>query len=660
MKSFALETAKIVGTTDSSFWSQNHLFLPGDKEKRLLFGQLLASFSLKAKGEKLAENAEGQPEKQTIDIPSFGKEIISRFHEIYYSSPEKNVLLRLKSSLEALMTEFSSQVELQATAGVVIKGGEGVVGYFALLGKGKVVILRNDQLVTILTGIGEEIKTASGYLRDGDLVTLATQQFFEAIDNNTLKASLTSGQVGQAVESLAPVIHGRKDNSQTAAIVFKIKVESETVEPPEKKEEETPQPVREETEEKPRKKVFANFAIILKNIPFLAKKFLIDFKSQPRVFIRDKGKRARAKKTTLSVAFILIALLLVSIILGSKRKFVLKESQKAKDIFSEGEYKYQQAVSLVELNPLRARSLLNEAKKLIEEGEKEVQEKEEKEKLSGLLKQIETELERAAKEYRLETGEVFLDLGLAKEGFKGDDWDFSEDSLQVLDKEKNTTLEVKIENKAAKVSAGGEKLEKGEKVGASQGRIFVLKKGELVVIDADKGEVIDSQEGKDWGEIIDLVGFGGNAYLLDAVKGTIWKYVRTDKGFSSPSRYLKAESLDFKDSVSLGIDGSVWLLFSDGTIIKFTRGVRDAFLVSGLDKEFKEPEKIYTDENLDNLYILDRKNTRVVVISKDTGEYQAQYIWPGIAGAIDIFASEEEGKILLLTGERIYQIDLKS
>ena len=126
------------------------------------------------------------------------------------------------------------------------------------------------------------------------------------------------------------------------------------------------------------------------------------------------------------------------------------------------------------------------------------------------------------------------------------------------------------------------------------------------------------------------------------------------------TNYLKAESLDLEDAVSMAIDGSVWLLFSDSSIVKFTRGVKDSFVVSGTDANFNAPEKIYTDPDLENLYVLDRKNTRVVVINKETGEYQAQYSWPGLAGAYDLFASEEEKKILLLTGERIYEIPLKT
>ena len=47
-----------------------------------------------------------------------------------------------------------------------------------------------------------------------------------------------------------------------------------------------------------------------------------------------------------------------------------------------------------------------------------------------------------------------------------------------------------------------------------------------------------------------------------------------------------------------------------------------------------------------------------MVFSK-TGEYQAQYVWPGIAGAVDMVASEKLAKIFLLTNSKIYSLDIK-
>ncbi len=45
----------------------------------------------------------------------------------------------------------------------------------------------------------------------------------------------------------------------------------------------------------------------------------------------------------------------------------------------------------------------------------------------------------------------------------------------------------------------------------------------------------------------------------------------------------------------MAIDGSIWVLENDGTILKFTRGKADNFNISGLDKAFSSPAKIFTN-----------------------------------------------------------------
>lgn len=140
--------------------------------------------------------------------------------------------------------------------------------------------------------------------------------------------------------------------------------------------------------------------------------------------------------------------------------------------------------------------------------------------------------------------------------------------------------------------------------------------------------------------------------------GQIWKYLAVDSGLSAKRSYLKGETYDLSEAVSMAIDGAVWVLFKDGTIVKYIQGQKEAFIVAGLDQPFEEPVKIFSSPETENIYVLDKKSTRVVVINKN-GEYHSQYIWPGMAGVKDLAASEELKKIYLLTGEKIFTIEIK-
>ena len=359
------------------------------------------------------------------------------------------------------------------------------------------------------------------------------------------------------------------------------------------------------------------------------------------------------------VAIILIGLLVVSIFFGTKEKTRLTEKKKTDMVLEEVNNKYNQAGSLKEVNPLRAQSLLQESKDLIQQSLIEITKKDEKEKLADLLKKVEKELMILSKEYLVENPKIFIDFQLVKEGFRGEDWSKTDSSsLFVLDSEKVSVLRVDLKTKASQVVAGGDEFKGAMEVGGSPNRIFLLNDNSIQVIDIDGQKLIASKEGENWGQIQQMFAFSGNVYLLDTQKETIWKYIGIDDGLASGKEYLVEPNPKLKEAVSLAIDGSVWVLLKDGEIIKFTRGKEDAFVLTGLDRQFNEPAKIYTDENLDDLYILDIKNTRIVIINKETGEYKEQYVWNGIAGATNITVDEKEAKILLLTGQRIYEIEL--
>ena len=169
--------------------------------------------------------------------------------------------------------------------------------------------------------------------------------------------------------------------------------------------------------------------------------------------------------------------------------------------------------------------------------------------------------------------------------------------------------------------------------------------------------VIEKDE--EWGEIVGLGAFGGNLYLADKA-GMIWRYPVSETGFGSKQKWLgSGVSPDLSEVVSMAIDGSIWLLMRDGKILKFTRGAPDAFGYSGLDKDLDKPQALYSDDEIENLYLLDRGNSRILVLAK-SGEYQGQYLWSGISQASDLVVSETEKKILLLVNDKVYVIEIKS
>jgi len=348
----------------------------------------------------------------------------------------------------------------------------------------------------------------------------------------------------------------------------------------------------------------------------------------------------------------------LSVGLAGRKRQKAKQEAEYQAVLEEVRYKYDEALGLMELNPLRARSLLKDSQGKLESYKAE-QEGEISEEMEEWLGKITEALSQAQREYEVEAADEWFDFGLVKEGFKGSDWELEEKEVMVWDEASKAVVVIDLESKASRIVVGGDKIDSGKLVGLAGDRGMVVSDELVTIVEIEDGEVVDEVGADEWGEIGDAVGFGENLYLLDkSVEGQIWKYLGVKSGLSSKRSYLKGEDYDLSEAVSMAIDASVWVLFSDGTIVKYTRGKKDVFVVSGLDQGLEEPIKIFTSPEVENIYVLDQKSMRVVVISK-TGEYQAQYLWPGMAGVKDVVVREELKKMFLLTGEKVFTIELK-
>ena len=229
----------------------------------------------------------------------------------------------------------------------------------------------------------------------------------------------------------------------------------------------------------------------------------------------------------------------------------------------------------------------------------------------------------------------------------------------VWDGASQTAVLLNLETKAAEIIVSGESLGKAKAIGLTESRGFVVAADKVTLVDTVKQDQVAQVDADGWKNIKVARGFGGNLYLLDsAADSQIWKYLGLDDGLSGKRSYLVGDTFDLSEAVDIAIDGSVWVLFSDGSIVKYTQGKKDAFTVIGLDQPFGEAVKIFTSPEVEHVYVVDRANTRVVVLDK-SGEYVAQYQWSGIAGVKDFVVSEALKKTFFLTGEKVFTIDLK-
>lgn len=600
-----LTMVKIVGSAAGGSWSQTHVFRPDNAAKLASHGELLAAVSFKAKAE--------------VETSSFGSEIIQRLQEIYYSHEAESVLTKLMQACETLAAEWLDQVELEIVAAAVWRD----YLYAAKNAGGQVWLRRGGELVSLLVQPG--LTSVSGRLEAGDVLAIVTSQLGELVPEGSLAAAL--GQNPEAAgESLTAQVHGHENNSRTAAVIVAVEPKAAGLPP-------APRVSR-----------------------WPVWDWLARFKPKKSLVIFAGGRPRRPRRSSLTVAVVLLVIFSFSLLAAGRKRQLEQRQAAAAAVIDEVSFKLEEANNLLTLNPLRAKSLLAESNTRI----KEYKEKEKKsnQEILDLESKITAALEQTQREYSIDAVEWY-DFDLVADGFRGNRWDLSGPEVLVVDPPARQAVLLNLETKAAKVTAAGEPLTGAKSAGLSEARGFIVSQNQVLVVDTAKDKIVAEAAADGWQNITTARGFGSNLYLLDSARESqIWKYLGLDDGLSGKRSYLAGETFDLSAAVDMAIDGSAWVLFSDGTIVKYTQGKKDAFAVIGLDQPFGEAFKIFTNPDVEHLYVIDRSNTRVVVLQK-SGEYRAQYYWSGIAGVKDFAVSEELGKMFFLTGEKVFAVELK-
>ncbi|MDP3888771.1 MAG: hypothetical protein Q8Q24_01875 [bacterium] len=625
MENLSLKLSKIVGTQGQKIWSQVYTFTPQEEEKLKKRGTLVAVFSYVLEEE--------------TETASIGREILQRMQEEYFGEEETPILKRLTLAVRKIAGEFPG---LEITAAVQVKN----LLYLAL-SRGE-VWLKRDELLGRIIKSDKVIVNGSGFLKTGDLLILGTNSFFELISPGVLRGALESSDPQEAVEALTPLVHGQETASGVSAIIGKIeKVEPEFQEVVEEIVEARELPVKDFSSQQDQG------TSLVSRVKGKIPRF-----SLGAVLRRRNSQEVKNRKMFFLVAVILIALLGISLFFGAKKRTDSETLQKYNQTYQEASQLLEQGQALITLNPVQARDLLSQAKEKVNILQAL---KIEKSKTDDLQNGVETAMSKVFKEYQLTDVPVFLDLTLVSPDVKGDQLALSGTYLAILDQQNKRVLGADLGSKSTEILAGGSNLSDTKLITSDSNSVLVLEKDGVAQVQI-KGKNV--QKGKvktdsGWGEIKSLKEFGGNLYLLDTGRDEIWRYSATESGFSSSGQaWFKEPNSNLTKAIAMSIDGSIWVLTSDGKILKYTQGAPVGFTISGLVKPFSNPSVLYTDDSINNLYVSDKGNQRIVVLDK-SGAYQAEYAWSGIADVSDMVVSESGKKILLLSGSKVYGIDLR-
>jgi len=152
--------------------------------------------------------------------------------------------------------------------------------------------------------------------------------------------------------------------------------------------------------------------------------------------------------------------------------------------------------------------------------------------------------------------------------------------------------------------------------------------------------------------------YEGRFYILDTAADQIWRYEPRGAVYpDQPAHYfVVAPPRPLDDALDMAIDGNIYILHADGTILKLLGGNPEPFDVRGLPGDISQPIALAVDPdgNSGIIYVADRGNSRVVVLEPD-GAFQAQLHAGGAFDRLETLAVDEATKRLyVVSGGRLY------
>lgn len=571
-------------------------------------------------------------EKETIN------EATESLRESLKVNPPGN-LEEFQTTITKELSVLESDSSISAACGCVV----GDVIYVVVVGGGAVFIKRDDSLLKIISGD----VNASGKVLPNDVFIFQTASAVKSVDVELLIEALESADLATAAENVGKKAHEKPGSACLLSSFVKeplIAIEvATTLEEQLQKDESvlSTQDVERKTSEQDDSH---NTAHSPSNTASQAA-------YSPSGSVGAGEPVTRSKKITIAAVVTLLVLLTWSVVFGVQRR----ESEQAKKNISASRdvinAKLEEATNVAPLNIERATLLIADAQNEVTSLKKKVGKKYEKEVVE--LEQKVNEGSNKIVNKQDKKFEVFYDLSLIDKSATANHLYLDEENLVLLNSSKGEIYTVSATKKSNDVFKKNE-IKGAQLVGSYEGTTFFLNKDKGIYTVLD-GTIKHPIEKDGFQNPRAMTIFNANIYVLDSGAGDIYKYMAGEDVYSKGTSYFAdSQSGILKGAQDLAIDSSIYVLV-DGAVVKYTSGVRDTFKLSLPDKTSPNFTHLYTNKDLDKVFLLDTKTGKMVIVSK-TGEYSKQIESSIFKQATEFVVFKE--KIIVLSQNKLYSVGL--
>lgn len=369
------------------------------------------------------------------------------------------------------------------------------------------------------------------------------------------------------------------------------------------------------------------------------------------------------KNRFLAIALVLILMLAIgSFLLSDYRK---KEEDRLKfyeNALSRAREKMDQAEILLINNESEAKGLLMEAKNLALEVKNSYPKL--NNNAAAIFDKIQNQLDIADHIDRIDNPNVAIDLSQTEKSADASEIIKINEKYYTFDKSDNSIYKIDLNDKKINIvqteNNDIEKFKLSTPINKTEEIVFVQDSNKMAIFDTNKEKLNVPGNGLLDGppNIKDISSFSNYIYILDPASNQIYKNQRTSEGFGKTEPWIKDKEVNLESAISIAIDGSIYVLKSDGTVEKYLTGNKKQFFVEKLSEPIMDQSKIYTSPELKNIYITDPQKNRIVLFDKENGSLKKQYTSNNFNNLKNIVVDEKKNKMYILNDKKIFEIDI--
>lgn len=622
-----LTVVKIVSTPTINAWSQAYHA-----------GNVTAVVALLQK--PLEKTAEGEEFEQELSLTALGKEVLGSLEAEYFTL-ETKTLQSIKQAVEATVEKIPEAISVSLCVTVLINN----ILYLYIYGQGKILMKRHAKVGVLLQQTQDDkLGSGSGYIENGDIVILETKDFIETVPDDMLLPCLEENKITEMVDAISPALHNHQ-NGGAAALAFSYQEETSAffdAHPEEQHKEgkksfhvKEPIMIAQEKEVIGKEENDVEATTVVEELPLentsmpdttedMNNQYLNTNTGRMPEDVRTQSKRSlgfsHKRKLLLTIALVILLVFGASVYIAISKQKQAQVDALYSSAITPAQQKYGEGQSLLDVNKNLARQDFQQAHDMLSGSEsKFAANSMQHQNIIALEKKIDDALSGVALTNAVSTKQV----------------------------DASTSPLLAVVSKHPEAMAFTQDLKLVYLV-TREGIVSVTKTGSTVKTLVKNTEDFKTPGGLDT--------YLGNFYLLDT-SASILKYAPLGSSFSKSNYFASGVSPDLSKAKSISIDGSIWVVSSDGQIAKYTRGKQDDFLVKSLDKPLSKPTQIVTTADDANVYVLDNGNSRIVVFDKK-GNYVSQYSADILQTAKAMDVLEKDKKIYILSNNNFYEINL--